>query len=276
MHHATQAKFCRYTTAQSGKRYVQLILNIELSDSAWNRATLPVKNGIRWVTQVALPAYLSSIASSNNLIVQLFLPHRFHSTAGSNDQLFIDAVDMWRDLPLVGITMDKVLSATPNQAGITRLTAAPAPYTGAFLQALPCSSISTQFDDASLRIVIATQHGASACADCAPHTCICGVTDVKSSGIQGLSCRKSAGRIFRHNVLNDLIKRSLATAEISSKLEPISLSRSDGKRPDGISLMPWKQGRCLVWDVTSINQDILNTPANKILHWHAWQRMDEI
>ena len=69
---------------------LQLILNIELSDSAWNQATLPVKNGgigIRLATQVALPAYLSSIASSDQLILQL-LPARLHSTAGSNDQLF--------------------------------------------------------------------------------------------------------------------------------------------------------------------------------------------
>ena len=73
--------------------------------------------------------------------MQLLLPRRFHSTVGSNDQLFIDAVDMWRErsggmqLPqlainLVGIAMNKVLSDTPNQAGITRLTAASAPYTG--------------------------------------------------------------------------------------------------------------------------------------------------
>ena len=104
----------------------------------------------------------------------------------------------------------------------------------------------TRLDDASLRIAIAIRLGATVCA---PHTCICGTT-VESSGIHGLSCRKSAGRIIRHNSLNDLIKRSLATAEIPSRLEPTSLSRSDGKRPDGISLMPWKQGRCLVWDVT--------------------------
>ena len=204
---------------------LQLILNIELSDSAWNQATLPVKNGgigIRLAKQVALPAYLSSIASSDQLILQ-FLPARLHSTAGSNDQLFTDAVDTWRkraggmelpqlainqkawDMPLVGIAMDKVLSCAPNQAGIARLTAASAPYSGAFLQALPCSSIGTRLDDASLRIAIAIRLGATVCA---PHTCICGAT-VESSGIHGLSCRKSACRIIRHNSLNDLIKRSL-------------------------------------------------------------------
>ena len=28
------------------------------------------------------------------------------------------------------------------------------------------------------------------------------------------------------------------------------MSRSDGKRPDGLTLLPWTQGRSLVWDYT--------------------------
>jgi len=28
------------------------------------------------------------------------------------------------------------------------------------------------------------------------------------------------------------------------------LCRSDGKRPDGLTLVPWQSGRSLVWDVT--------------------------
>jgi hypothetical protein len=33
-------------------------------------------------------------------------------------------------------------------------------------------------------------------------------------------------------------------------LEPHSLCRDDGKRPDGLTVMPWANGRCLVWDFT--------------------------
>ena len=55
---------------------------------------------------------------------------------------------------------------------------------------------------------------------------------------------------MRHNALNDLVKRARTSAEIPSRLEPSSLSRSDGKRPDGLTMMPWKQGRCMVCDVT--------------------------
>ena len=31
---------------------------------------------------------------------------------------------------------------------------------------------------------------------------------------------------------------------------PHGLLRSDGKRPDGITLIPWREGRSATWDVT--------------------------
>ena len=55
---------------------------------------------------------------------------------------------------------------------------------------------------------------------------------------------------MRHNAVNDLIKRALASAGIPAILEPNSLSRSDGKRPDGLTVLPWSNGRCIVWDFT--------------------------
>jgi len=30
----------------------------------------------------------------------------------------------------------------------------------------------------------------------------------------------------------------------------IIIIRADGKRPDGRTLTPWKEGRCVTWDVT--------------------------
>jgi hypothetical protein len=54
----------------------------------------------------------------------------------------------------------------------------------------------------------------------------------------------------RHHHINDLIWRSLQGAGIPSIREPVDLSRSDGKRPDGHTLIPWQGGRSLIWDVT--------------------------
>jgi len=71
---------------------------------------------------------------------------------------------------------------------------------------------------------------------------------IDTSGTHGLSCRQSAGRHARHRAVNDLIKFALASADVLARLEPSTLSRDDGKRPDVFSTAPWKEGRCLVWD----------------------------
>ena len=39
-----------------------------------------------------------------------------------------------------------------------------------------------------------------------------------------------------------------------SVLEPTGLSRRDGKRPDGLTLVPWKRGRSMVWNVTCVHR----------------------
>ena len=42
----------------------------------------------------------------------------------------------------------------------------------------------------------------------------------------------------------------MQSAQIPSRLEPSGLVRSDGKRPDGVTLVPWKNGKSLIWDAT--------------------------
>ena len=65
-----------------------------------------------------------------------------------------------------------------------------------------------------------------------------------------LSCKHTSSRLIRHNHLNDVVLRSLTRANISATRESAGLLRSDGKRPDGLTLIPWREGRCLIWDVT--------------------------
>eukprot|EP00731_Ephydatia_muelleri_P034999 Em0091g2a len=73
---------------------------------------------------------------------------------------------------------------------------------------------------------------------------------VSQFATHGLSCRKSAGRHHRHSAVNEIIHRALVSAHVPSRLEPSGLYRSDGKRPDGVSIVPWKCGQLLVWDAT--------------------------
>jgi hypothetical protein len=44
--------------------------------------------------------------------------------------------------------------------------------------------------------------------------------------------------------------RSLVRAKVASVKEPVGLLRTDGKRPDGLTLVPWQAGKNAVWDVT--------------------------
>ena len=50
--------------------------------------------------------------------------------------------------------------------------------------------------------------------------------------------------------MNDIIWRAVKRAQIHAVKEPVGLSRADGKRPDGATLIPWARGKALAWDVT--------------------------
>ncbi|PSN34462.1 hypothetical protein C0J52_25013 [Blattella germanica] len=50
----------------------------------------------------------------------------------------------------------------------------------------------------------------------------------------------SLGRHIHHSSINDVILRSIISAEVPSVREPYGCCRSDGKRPDGMTLIPWK------------------------------------
>jgi len=56
----------------------------------------------------------------------------------------------------------------------------------------------------------------------------------------------------RHHALNDLVARAFAPAAIPVAKEPQGLSRADGKRPDGLTMVPWREGQPLTWDVTVV------------------------
>ena len=53
--------------------------------------------------------------------------------------------------------------------------------------------------------------------------------------------------------MNDLIVRTFASAGIPLTKEPQGLSRSDGQRPDGLTLIPWQAGKAMTWDVTVVS-----------------------
>lgn len=86
---------------------------------------------------------------------------------------------------------------------------------------------------------------------CRPHKCICG-EQANTDGRHSLSCTKSQGRFPRHTEMNDITARPFRSINIPAKLEPTGLYRDDGKRPDGMTLIPWARGQSLVWDATCV------------------------
>jgi len=60
-------------------------------------------------------------------------------------------------------------------------------------------------------------------------------------------------QIARHQVLNDIIWRSLGSASIPATKKPSGLVRQDGKRPDRHTLISWQGGMLLAWDVTVVS-----------------------
>jgi hypothetical protein len=106
------------------------------------------------------------------------------------------------------------------------------------------------------------------CNLCTPHICKCNAK-VDEISIHGLSCSKSSGRFSRHTEINSIINRSLTSIHLNSTLEPNGLSRDDGKRPDGMTLVPWIKGQPLVWDVTVVDtladSYVLKTSKSQVL-----------
>ena len=127
-----------------------------------------------------------------------------------------------------------------------RLLASRAPGSGAWLSAVPSASLGLNLDDSALRVAVGLRLEFPLVL---AHQCTCGAT-VDKFGHHGLACKRSAGRHLRHNLLNDTILRALQSANVAAVREPPGLLRTDAKRPDGATLVPWSRGRCLVWDAT--------------------------
>ena len=90
--------------------------------------------------------------------------------------------------------------------------------------------------------------------------CLCGAP-LDPHGQHALTCRRSVGRHGRHAEVNSRLKNALSEAGVVAILEPAGLTRVDGKRPDGVTVLPFSKGIPMAWDAT-----IVHTSASSYLH----------
>jgi hypothetical protein len=114
---------------------------------------------------------------------------------------------------------------------------------------MPSPNIGTLLDNISFQVCIGLR---LVCDLCTFHICKCNAK-VGEIGIHGLSCSKSRRTFSRPTEINSIINRSLTSIHVNVTLEQNGLSPNDGKRPDGMALVPWIKGQPLVWDVTVVD-----------------------
>ena len=246
-----------------------LNVNISTNCSAWSQASLPIRKGglgFRSAVQLAPSCYLSSATAFADL-VDLLLIHSCTHTSTVSQSLVQEAKSLWShglppidppsggdasvqrawDDPVVECSFDLLVASAPDDFSQPRLLAVSAPESGAWLQDLPVSFLGLRLDDSVMRVCFALRFGL---ATCVQHSCRNCSAAMDRLGHHGLVCKKGGGRYHCHAAVNDVIHRALAAAGVPSRFEPTGLSCSDGKHPDGLSLIPWERDRPLVLDVT--------------------------
>lgn len=257
------------------KLALEKTINSSLDNEQWTIASLPIQNGglgIRKIKDIALPAFLASVNSVAELVNMMFPQISDESVIAS----YKDSLSMWSaiydskmpenkakqkawDIISVEKIVNSLQLSTEEQKA--RYNASIAKESSAWLTVLPSRKIGSLLDDDTFRISIALRLG---CDICMPHQCKCGVR-VEKNGIHGLSCKKSAGRHACHSEINNILCKGLRSANIPSRLEP-QVFRDNGKRADGITLVPWCYGKMLVWDAT-----IRDTLAPSYIHSSSLQ-----
>ena len=242
------------------------ICNISLTDEQWLQASLPVRKGglgVRRVSSLASSAFLASAAGTRHLqdkilskldcatddLADTCLTSHVNKYSGHQPSGTAQSKQRAWDKVVVDTEYSLLMSKYVEPYHRARLLAAAAPHSGDWLHALPIASCGLHLDDDAVRVAVGLRLG---CALCQAHTCPCGST-VDTLGSHALSCKKNAGRIQRYANLNDLVHRALIRAGIPAVKEPQGLIRDDGKRPDGVTLVPWQTGRSATWDVTVVD-----------------------
>ena len=222
---------------------------VAMDDKCWDRDTLPPTSGgvgIRSAADLAVPQFLASLSATRPQADLL---------CGEAPDIARDAAEArWRetngaDLPREGATRldtwteppakakrERVASSVTSRSNIARFLSASTPESAILWTGIPNSRIGTRLSDNALTIAMGLRLGLSVAT---PGVCRCGRV-LNALGDHALSCNKGVGRSARHTEVNARIGSFLSEAGCPSVLEPAGLVRSDGKRPDGVTVLPFE------------------------------------
>ena len=152
--------------------------------------------------QLATSAFLASAAATRDL-VQEIVPLRLQSLPTPN---MVDALSSWSsghgNLPpsstaacVQKTSMDQLLQKAPHDLARPRLLDVLAKQSGAWLNALPSSSLGLRMDDDTIRVAVGLRLGSVLYH---PHTCQHCDGEVDQLVLHGLSCKKNEGHHYRH------------------------------------------------------------------------------
>ena len=137
---------------------------------------------------------------------------------------------------------DNHLFAPASQQDKSRLLAIASSLSSDWLRALPFASCGLGLENEDIRFAVGLRLGAALCQ---AHQCPCGALE-EVNGLHSLSCKLSSGKHSRCASINDIISRACCRADILAVKKPTGLTRTDGKRPDGSTLVPGSADKCVL------------------------------
>ena len=247
------------------KTTLEKVLNTQLDEEKHVQSSLPIKFGglgIRRATDLALPAFISSAHGAGwgiqNLLGEFSLNSQYPVLSEAeelwkqrfdNDLMPLPAnptVQAEWDGPLYRHIYKGLLEGQTVPSEKARLLAVASEEASNWLNAPPVSSLDYKLDDDSFRLAVGLRLGTKLVE---PHKCVCGQV-VDPLGRHGLSCKNAKGTKPRHDKINDILFRALRVGGMPSKLEVQGLCQDDAKRPDGVTIFAWSEGKNVAWDVT--------------------------
>ena len=187
---------------------------------------------------------LTECPSSNNDFLQNYLSD-WSFKFGNVPDVLPDKQPFW-DRPGVREDMALVEANLHTAHHQASFLAASSQHSEDWLFALPIALCGLKLDDEAVRVGVGLRLGLDLCVS---HNCHCGFP-VDARGLHSFVCKRAPGKSAKHHALNDSVARSFALAAVPVTKEPAGLFQSDGKRPDGVLLVPWQSDKSLCWDVT--------------------------